>query len=143
MAALLRMRGADVSVCHSQTPDRERRAMSRAADLVIVAVGKPGLVGAELVKPGAVVVDIGINKLPAAPGANGSLFTKNVAVGRNPGCSRATRSMTPTAVSGRGLPLASNDRCVGDPSSKVSTTGCLPAGISIQPRTYSDAVIGT
>lgn len=72
-AALLRLRGADVSVCHSQTPDDERRALSRAADIVVVAVGRPRLVDAGFVKPGAVVVDVGINKLPAAPGAKAEI----------------------------------------------------------------------
>lgn len=62
-ASLLRLRGAEVSVCHSKTPDEERRAMSRTADVLVVAVGKPRLVDVSTVKSGAVVVDVGINKL--------------------------------------------------------------------------------
>ncbi|MBP6858957.1 MAG: bifunctional 5,10-methylenetetrahydrofolate dehydrogenase/5,10-methenyltetrahydrofolate cyclohydrolase [Candidatus Pacebacteria bacterium] len=54
--------GAEVIVCHSKTPDLAHE--TRGADIVIVAVGKPGLIGAAHIKPGAVVVDVGINRIP-------------------------------------------------------------------------------
>ena len=51
---------ATVTLCHSQTPDIA--AVCREADILIAAVGRPGFVTADLVKPGAVVVDVGINR---------------------------------------------------------------------------------
>ena len=59
-AALLLLReNATVTVCHSQT--RDLAAQTRAADIVVVAVGRPGLITGEMLKRGAVVVDVGIN----------------------------------------------------------------------------------
>ncbi|MGA2512854.1 MAG: bifunctional 5,10-methylenetetrahydrofolate dehydrogenase/5,10-methenyltetrahydrofolate cyclohydrolase [Candidatus Limnocylindrales bacterium] len=59
-AALLLLREhATVTICHSRTPDLADHL--RAADVVIVAAGRPGLVTGEMLKRGAVVVDIGIN----------------------------------------------------------------------------------
>jgi methylenetetrahydrofolate dehydrogenase (NADP+)/methenyltetrahydrofolate cyclohydrolase len=60
VAALLRASGADVAVCHSQTPDAA--AVTRGADMLVVAIGRPALVGAAHIKPGAVVVDVGLTK---------------------------------------------------------------------------------
>jgi methylenetetrahydrofolate dehydrogenase (NADP+)/methenyltetrahydrofolate cyclohydrolase len=62
LALLLLQRGATVTVCHSKTPDLGE--MTRQADVLIVAAGKPNLVNGAAVKPGAVVVDVGINRLP-------------------------------------------------------------------------------
>lgn len=61
MAALLLARHATVTVCHSRTVDLA--AVCREADVLVAAVGKAALVGAEFVKPGAVVIDVGINRL--------------------------------------------------------------------------------
>jgi len=59
-AALLLLReNATVTVCHSQT--RDLAAQTRVADIVVVAVGRPGLIRGEMIKRGAVVVDVGIN----------------------------------------------------------------------------------
>ena len=59
-AALLLLREhATVTICHSRTPDLA--AETRTADIVLVAAGRPGLVTGAMLKPGAVVVDIGIN----------------------------------------------------------------------------------
>ncbi len=57
---------ATVTVCHSRTPDIAREC--READFLVSAVGRPGLVTREMVKPGAVVVDVGMNR-----GADGKL----------------------------------------------------------------------
>jgi methylenetetrahydrofolate dehydrogenase (NADP+)/methenyltetrahydrofolate cyclohydrolase len=54
-------RMATVTACHAAT--RELPAHTLAADILVVAVGKPGVVGAEHVKPGAVVIDVGINEI--------------------------------------------------------------------------------
>ena len=52
---------ATVTVCHSRT--RDLAAVTREADVLVAAIGRPGLVRAEHVKPGAVVVDVGINRV--------------------------------------------------------------------------------
>lgn len=53
---------ATVTICHSQTPDLG--AFTRLADILIVAVGRAKLIKREMVKPGAIVVDVGINQTP-------------------------------------------------------------------------------
>ena len=62
LALMLIARGATVSVCSSKTPDL--RQYSLMADILVVAVGNPGLVDGSMIKPGAVVIDVGINRLP-------------------------------------------------------------------------------
>ena len=57
MALLLLQRDATVTVCHSRTPDLA--AVTRTADVLVAAIGRPGFVTAEMVKPGAAVVDVG------------------------------------------------------------------------------------
>ena len=59
-ALLLLHRHATVTICHSRTPDLG--AMTRQADILVAAVGKPGLITADMVKPGAVVIDVAINR---------------------------------------------------------------------------------
>jgi methylenetetrahydrofolate dehydrogenase (NADP+) / methenyltetrahydrofolate cyclohydrolase len=61
MAALLLARHATVTACHTRT--RELASVCREADVLVVAAGKPALVTAEFVKPGAVVVDVGLNRV--------------------------------------------------------------------------------
>ena len=65
MAALLLRRGrggnATVTVAHSRT--RELGAVTRLGEILIVAAGRPGLVTADMVRPGAVVVDVGVNRV--------------------------------------------------------------------------------
>jgi methylenetetrahydrofolate dehydrogenase (NADP+)/methenyltetrahydrofolate cyclohydrolase len=58
---MLMAEGATVTVCHHLT--RSVAAHSRRADAVLVAVGKPGFLKADMVKPGAAVIDIGINQV--------------------------------------------------------------------------------
>ncbi len=62
MALLLLNAGATVTICHSKT--RDLPAMTRQADILVAAVGKPRMITAAMVKPGAVVIDVGINRLP-------------------------------------------------------------------------------
>ncbi len=62
MAALLLNANATVDICHIYTKDLQSH--TKEADMVVVGVGKPNLITADMVKEGAVVVDIGINKLP-------------------------------------------------------------------------------
>lgn len=65
LALMLRGKGGDatVTVCHSRTPDLGR--VTAEADILIVAAGKAGLVRGEMVKPGAVVIDVGISRVEA------------------------------------------------------------------------------
>ncbi|MEO0486732.1 MAG: bifunctional 5,10-methylenetetrahydrofolate dehydrogenase/5,10-methenyltetrahydrofolate cyclohydrolase [Pseudomonadota bacterium] len=60
VAMMLMAEGATVTVCHHMT--RSVAMHSRRADVVVVAVGKAHLIGADMIKPGAVVIDIGINQ---------------------------------------------------------------------------------
>lgn len=66
-AFMLMAEGATVTVCHHMT--RSVAAHSRRADVVVVAVGKPHLIGADMVKPGAAVIDIGINQITHKDGS--------------------------------------------------------------------------
>ncbi|MGI9297891.1 MAG: bifunctional methylenetetrahydrofolate dehydrogenase/methenyltetrahydrofolate cyclohydrolase FolD [Gammaproteobacteria bacterium] len=61
MALMLINAGATVTVCNSRTPDLA--AVSRAADILVAAVGRPKMVGADMIKPGATVIDVGINRV--------------------------------------------------------------------------------
>ncbi len=61
MAQLLLAANATVTVCHSRT--RELAAVCARADVLIAAVGRPRIVTAEFVKPGAIVIDVGMNRL--------------------------------------------------------------------------------
>jgi methylenetetrahydrofolate dehydrogenase (NADP+)/methenyltetrahydrofolate cyclohydrolase len=62
VAQLLLQKDATVTICHSKSA--ELKAITRQADILVAAVGRAKLVGAEMVKPGACVVDVGINRLP-------------------------------------------------------------------------------
>lgn len=61
IAFLLMAEGATVTVCHHMT--RNLTTHSRRADAVFVAVGKPGLVTGDMLRPGAALIDIGINQI--------------------------------------------------------------------------------
>jgi methylenetetrahydrofolate dehydrogenase (NADP+)/methenyltetrahydrofolate cyclohydrolase len=61
MALLLLQRDATVTIAHSKTTDLG--SLTRQADILVAAVGRPGFVTADLVKPGAVVIDVGISRL--------------------------------------------------------------------------------
>lgn len=63
MALELLIAGCTVTSCHKFTPPAVLEARVRDADILVVAVGRPGLVPGEWVKPGAVVIDVGINRL--------------------------------------------------------------------------------
>jgi methylenetetrahydrofolate dehydrogenase (NADP+)/methenyltetrahydrofolate cyclohydrolase len=64
MAMLLLRQNATVTICHSKSQDLA--GICRQADILVSAVGRPGLVTPEFVKPGATVVDVGINRLTDA-----------------------------------------------------------------------------
>lgn len=66
MALLLQKAGATVTICNSKTKDLA--AHTKRADILVVATGRPGMVTGDMIKPGAIVIDVGINR-----GADGKL----------------------------------------------------------------------
>ncbi|MFQ5795269.1 MAG: bifunctional methylenetetrahydrofolate dehydrogenase/methenyltetrahydrofolate cyclohydrolase FolD [Candidatus Bipolaricaulia bacterium] len=62
VAMLLLAKQATVTICHSRT--RDLKAVTRQADILVVAIGRPKLVTADVIKPGAIVIDVGVNRLP-------------------------------------------------------------------------------
>ena len=60
MAMMLLAKNATVTICHSAT--RDLASITRQADVVVAAVGKRNMLTAEMVKPGAVVIDVGMNR---------------------------------------------------------------------------------
>ncbi|MDY0272783.1 MAG: bifunctional methylenetetrahydrofolate dehydrogenase/methenyltetrahydrofolate cyclohydrolase FolD [Advenella sp.] len=67
MALLLQKAGATVTICNSKTKDLA--AHTKRADILVVATGRPGMVTGDMIKPGAIVIDVGINR-----GADGKLM---------------------------------------------------------------------
>jgi methylenetetrahydrofolate dehydrogenase (NADP+) / methenyltetrahydrofolate cyclohydrolase len=62
LSLLLLQKDATVTICHSKTVDLEKT--TRQADVLVAAIGRPKLVGEAMVKPGACVIDVGVNRLP-------------------------------------------------------------------------------
>ena len=71
MALMLLQKNATVTVCHSATVDL--KAMTLQADVIVAAVGKRNVLTADMVKPGAVVIDIGMNRIPDGETGAGKL----------------------------------------------------------------------
>jgi methylenetetrahydrofolate dehydrogenase (NADP+)/methenyltetrahydrofolate cyclohydrolase len=61
MASLLLQANATVTICHSRT--RDLPSVTRQADIVVAAVGRPNMVKGDWIKPGAIVIDVGINRV--------------------------------------------------------------------------------
>jgi len=61
VAMLLLHENATVTICHSRTSDLG--AVTRQADILVAAIGRPGIITPEMVKPGATIIDVGINRL--------------------------------------------------------------------------------
>ena len=64
MAALLLQRNATVTICHSRT--RDLPSIARQAEILVAAIGRPIFVTADFVKPGAIVIDVGMNRVDSA-----------------------------------------------------------------------------
>jgi methylenetetrahydrofolate dehydrogenase (NADP+)/methenyltetrahydrofolate cyclohydrolase len=93
MAALLcqkaRHANATVTLCHSRT--RDIAAHCRRADILIAALGVPEFVQAPMVKPGAVVIDVGVNRVSDPSSKDGSRLVGDVAFSRvQPGAGKIT-----------------------------------------------------
>lgn len=78
LKAMLEEKGASVLQINSQTPKEEVQTLSPKADILVAAVGKPGLITADLVKQGAVVIDVGITKNPETGKLEGDVDFENV-----------------------------------------------------------------
>ena len=65
-----------VTVCHSSTPDIKEKC--RQADIIVAALGVPGFVTADMVKPGAIVIDVGTTRVPDASRKSGSRLCGDV-----------------------------------------------------------------
>jgi len=80
LAALLMQSGrggdATVTVCHSRTRDLAQH--TRRADILVAAVGRPRIITADMVKPGAVVIDVGVNRIPDATRKSGTRLVGDV-----------------------------------------------------------------
>ena len=80
MAALMMQTGdnadATVTICHSRT--RDLAAHTRRADILIVAAGRARIITADMVKPGAVVIDVGVNRIPDATTKSGTRLVGDV-----------------------------------------------------------------
>jgi methylenetetrahydrofolate dehydrogenase (NADP+)/methenyltetrahydrofolate cyclohydrolase len=79
MAALMIQPGVDatVTICHSRTRDLGEE--TRRADILIVAAGRPQMITADMVKPDAVVIDVGMNRIPDATKKSGTRLVGDVA----------------------------------------------------------------
>lgn len=91
LLALQKKTGANatVTICHSATIDLP--AITRQADVLIAAIGRPDFVSADMVKPGAVVIDVGINRVPDATRKSGYRLTGDVQFDQvAPLCARIT-----------------------------------------------------
>ncbi len=71
MASLLLRDSCTVTIAHSRTKDIE--AVCRQADIVVTAVGRPQMVTGDWIKPGAIVIDVGINRIPAPEKGEGKM----------------------------------------------------------------------
>lgn len=61
VAMLLLHENATITICHSRTSDL--RSVTREADILVAAIGRPGFITADMVKPGATIIDVGINRV--------------------------------------------------------------------------------
>jgi 5,10-methylene-tetrahydrofolate dehydrogenase/methenyl tetrahydrofolate cyclohydrolase len=77
VAMLLLARDATLTVCHSRS--RDLPAICRGADILVAAVGRPEMVRGDWVKPGAIVIDVGINRLADATRKSGARLVGDVA----------------------------------------------------------------
>jgi 5,10-methylene-tetrahydrofolate dehydrogenase/Methenyl tetrahydrofolate cyclohydrolase len=71
MALMLLHENATVTICHSRTPDLA--AECRRADILVAAIGRPAIITADFIKPGATVIDVGMNRL-TDPAQSSAIF---------------------------------------------------------------------
>ena len=92
VAALLSRKGVDatVTLCHTGTPDVA--AFTRTADVVVVAAGRPNTLTGDMLKPGAVVIDVGVNRVPDAASPRGYRLVGDADF---ESCSKVASAITP------------------------------------------------
>ena len=92
IAALLARKetNATVTLCHTGTPDVAH--FTRDADIVVVAAGRPGTITGDMLKPGAVVIDVGVNRIPDATKPKGFRLVGDADF---ESCSRVAGAITP------------------------------------------------
>jgi len=78
MSLLLLQENATVTICHSKTPDLA--AVCRTADILVAAIGRPALLNANHIRPGAVVVDVGVNRIDSRTEAERIFSPERLAV---------------------------------------------------------------
>jgi methylenetetrahydrofolate dehydrogenase (NADP+)/methenyltetrahydrofolate cyclohydrolase len=93
MVQLLLSKNMTVTVAHSRT--RNLADVVRAADLVVAAVGRPEMVKGDWIKPGAIVIDVGINRIEGAPGPDGTRKPKLVGDVDFAGAAQHAAAITP------------------------------------------------
>jgi len=71
MAMLLLQANATVTICHSSTINLKDHTIK--ADIIVAAVGRPNVISADMIKPGAIVIDVGMNRIPAGHPQSGKL----------------------------------------------------------------------
>ena len=81
---------ATVTLCHTGTPDVG--AFTRQADIVVVAAGRPGTVTGDMLKPGAVIIDVGVNRIPDATKPKGFRLVGDADF---ESCSKVASAITP------------------------------------------------
>ena len=91
VAALLLAADCTVTMAHSRT--RDLPGLCRSADVLVAAVGRPEMVKADWIKPGAIVIDVGINRVPAPEKGEGK--TRLVGDVDGPGASAVASAVTP------------------------------------------------
>ena len=92
VAALLSRKGVDatVTLCHTGTPDIAK--FTRQADVVVVAAGRPNTLTGDMLKPGAVVIDVGVNRVPDATSPRGYRLVGDADFDS---CARVASAITP------------------------------------------------
>ena len=71
VALMLLKENATVTICHTKTTGEDMAALCKQADIIIAAIGRPDFVTADMVKPGAVVIDVGTTRVPDATKKSG------------------------------------------------------------------------
>ena len=118
MASLLLAADCTVTIAHSRTADLP--AVCRTADILVAAVGRPELIRGDWIKPGAVVIDVGINRSPAGPDGKSRL------VGDVATAEAAERAAAITPVPGGVGPMT-----IALLMLNTLTSACRHAGVSI------------
>ncbi len=117
MAALLLKESCTVTIAHSKTADLP--ALLKTADIVVAAVGRPNMVKGEWLKQGAVVIDVGINRIPATEGK-----TKLVGDVDFASCQGIASAITPVPGGVGPMTIA----CLLENTYRAATKSLLPLG---------------